>query len=139
MTQPLWTPSTDLIANSAMTQFLQFVNNECGLSLKDDKELYDWSIDQYPEFWNTVWDFCEVIGDKGERLVENKDQMPGCQFFPDAKLNYAENLLNNEREDGDIALHFWGEDKVKRQMIFGDLSDYSMSEHSPCTSIQRKI
>ncbi len=127
MTTPLWTPSPELVATSAMTQFLQFVNNETSQALKDDKELYDWSIDQYPELWNAVWNFCHVIGDKGERLVANKDQMPGCQFFPDARLNYAENLLNVPREENDIALHFWGEDKVKRQMSFAELRATSAS------------
>jgi acetoacetyl-CoA synthetase len=121
MTNPLWTPSPELVANCAMTKFMQFVNKSHSLSFKNDKELYDWSIDQYPEFWNAVWDFCGVVGDKGERLVENKDQMPGCKFFPDAKLNYAENLLNGGRDDNDVALHFWGEDKVKRQMTFAEM------------------
>jgi len=122
MTQPLWTPSPDLVANCALNKFRLAVNVQYSLDLKDDKQLYDWSIENYPELWNAVWDFCGVIGDKGTRLVENKDQMPGCRFFPDGTLNYAENLLNaGGQKDTQTAFHFWGEDKVKRQMSFGEL------------------
>ena len=78
---PLWTPTPDLIANCAMTKFRLAVNRQYALDLQDDKQLYDWSTENYPELWNAVWDFCGVVGDKGERLVENKDQMPGCRFF----------------------------------------------------------
>ena len=53
-------------------------------------------------FWDLVWDFCGVIGDKGARLLADGDQMPGAKFFPDAQLNFAENLL---RQPGDGDAH----------------------------------
>lgn len=122
MTSPLWQPSTEKIAQAAMSGFLQAVNKNRSLALKDDKELYDWSVAQYPQFWSEIWDFCGVIGDKGARLIENEGQMPGCKFFPDARLNYAENLLlAGGFKDSDIALYFWGEDKIKRQLTYAEL------------------
>lgn len=121
MTKPLWTPSAEQIAKSNMTRFREMVNTRHAITLQDDTQLYDWSIAEYAEFWNDVWDFCGVQGDKGQRLIANAGQMPGCKFFPDARLNYAENLLGGGQDDTQIAMHFWGEDKVKRQITFAEM------------------
>jgi len=117
----LWTPSSETIANSNMTAFLNFVNQRHKLSLADDVALYNWSVNQVEDFWNAVWDHCDVVGDKGKTILENPTAMPGAKFFPDAKLNYAENLLNGGQKENDTALHFWGEDKLKRQMTYGEM------------------
>jgi acetoacetyl-CoA synthetase len=119
----LWTPSPETVASSNMTAFLNFVNERHGLSFKNDKELYAWSVDQIEPFWDAVWDFNKIIGDKGKTILENSTAMPGAKFFPDSKLNYAENLLNGGQADADIALHFWGEDKVKRDVTYGDFKN----------------
>jgi acetoacetyl-CoA synthetase len=55
-----------------------------------------------------------VIGGKGARLATDLDAMPGAKFFPDAKLNFAENLLR--RTDAREALVFRGEDKRTERM-----------------------
>lgn len=117
----LWTPSANTVANSNMTKFIAYVNNKYSLNFKDDWELYQWSVNKIEDFWNAVWDFSKVVGDKRKTVLENPTAMPGAQFFPDSKLNYAENLLNGGQQDSDIALHFWGEDKLKRQVTYGDM------------------
>ena len=71
-------------------------------------------------FWSLVWDFCGVIGDKGERLVADHGKMPGARFFPDATLNFAENLLR--RSDGGEAIVFRGEDKVVTRLTWAELN-----------------
>ncbi len=76
--------------------------------------LHAWSVAHSEEFWNLVWDFCGVIGQKGARTVVDAERMPGARWFPDAKLNFAENLLR--RNDDTDALVFWGEDKARRRM-----------------------
>ena len=82
--QPLWTPSADRIARANLTRFGQ------GRSYA---ELYDWSVTQPLEFWDAMWDFGGVIGTKGSRVAIDLDRMPGARFFPDARLNFAENVL----------------------------------------------
>ncbi|MDP7539489.1 MAG: acetoacetate--CoA ligase, partial [Alphaproteobacteria bacterium] len=70
--------------------------------------------------WRAIWDFSEVIGDgPGDVAIENMDTMPGARFFPDARLNFAENLLRR-RGAGD-AIVFWGENKVKRRLSWDEL------------------
>jgi len=82
--------------------------------------LYDWSIREPKKFWLSMWDFAGIIAEtQGERVLIDGDKMPGAKWFPDARLNYAENLLR--RHDGGEAIVFWGEDQVRRRLSFGEL------------------
>ena len=121
MEQPLWQPSGERIQNANMTHFMKMVRERYGRTFADYAALHQWSIDEREKFWDTLWDFCGVIGEKGARLVADGDKMPGARFFPDGKINLAENLLRR-RDTGD-ALVFWGEDKVKRRMSRAELYD----------------
>jgi len=113
--KPLWTPSPESVAAANVTAFMQRVNQRHGLALAGYHDLYQWSIDNLEAFWSEVWDFGNVIAQqRGERVLADGDKMPGARFFPDAKLNFAENLLL-KRDDSD-AIVFWGEDKVRRHL-----------------------
>ncbi|MFZ1910500.1 MAG: acetoacetate--CoA ligase [Burkholderiales bacterium] len=79
----------------------------------DYAALHRWSVDEREKFWSLLWDFCGVQGDKGARALLDGERMPGAQWFPDAKLNFAQNLLR-EADDSD-AIVFWGEDRVRRR------------------------
>ncbi len=116
---PLWTPSPDRIAEAPLTAFMAAASARAGTALSSYAQLHRWSVDDREEFWNLVWDFCGVIGDKGERILADGDLMPGARFFPDARLNFAENLLRN-KGSGD-AIVFKGEDKVERRLSWDDL------------------
>ncbi len=119
--RPLWTPSPARVAASQMMAFLAETNRRHGLALSDTRHCTAWSIENRDAFWEQVWDFCEVVGEKGERRVINGDQMPGAQFFPDASLNFAENLL---RRDGDgEAMVFRGEDKAASRFTWRQLNE----------------
>lgn len=117
----LWTPSAETIANSNMTAFINYVNKHYALSLTDDVALYEWSVEKVEDFWNAVWDYHQVIGDKGDVTLQNPTALPGAVFFPKATVNYAENLLKGARSDNETACYFWGEDQLKREMTFGEL------------------
>ncbi|WP_336798942.1 acetoacetate--CoA ligase [Kaistia sp. MMO-174] len=117
--QPLWVPSAARLADHPMTHFRAAAAEWTGLPLPDHDALHQWSIDDRAAFWDLVWDFCGVEGDKGERLLVDGDRMPGARFFPDATLNFAENLLRVSGDDD--ALVFWGEDRVKRRLSWDDL------------------
>ncbi len=127
MSGPLWQPSDARIAEANLTAFMQRLKAEKGLDFADYDALYDWSIDDLEGFWTAVWDFCGVIADEARGpVVVDADRMPGAAFFPEARLNFAENLLRrpqNNRGDEADALVFWGEDKVKRRVSFKALYD----------------
>ena len=125
MTQPpaiLWQPSKERIARSNISSFIKLVNKRWQAGVADSEALYDWSVSQPEQFWISVWDFCGVIAEnRGDRVLVDGNKMPGAQWFPDAKLNFAENLLR--RRDDETAMVFWGEDKVRRRMNFAEVYD----------------
>jgi len=99
-----------------MTYYTEVSGRQC----TDFKTLHQASIDDRGLFWSSIWDFFKVIGDKGERsLIE--DHMPGASFFPDAKLNFAENLLRSSNNTD--AIVFRSEDKVEKRMSRSELAD----------------
>ncbi|MBU2190819.1 MAG: acetoacetate--CoA ligase [Alphaproteobacteria bacterium] len=116
---PLWTPSAERMASAPLTAFMALASERAGRPFASYAQLHRWSVEDRENFWDLLWDFCGVIGEKGGRLLADGDRMPGARFFPDARLNFAENLLR-EAGQGD-ALVFWGEDKVKRRMSWDEL------------------
>src|ERR671919_607474 len=106
METPLWQPSPERIERSNLTAFMRQVEQEWGVSCADYGDLYRWSVHDVANFWRSVWRFTRVIGDPGDSIVlKDADNMPDAQFFPDARLNYAENLLR--RRDHTDAIVFW--------------------------------
>jgi len=118
--EALWQPSADTIANARMTDFLQQVNTEQNAALANYHDLYQWSVDNDETFWSMVWDYFDVIGEKGSTVVTDKEKMPGAKWFPEAKLNFAENLLRHK--DDHIALIFRGENGTRQQLTFAELN-----------------
>ncbi|MDP2731964.1 MAG: acetoacetate--CoA ligase [Hoeflea sp.] len=100
--------------------FARLAGERAGQSLSDPLKLQQWSITDRESFWSLLWDFCEVRGVKGDRIIDNGDAMPGARFFPDAELNFAENLLS--RTGGEPAILFRAEDKARGAMSWDELS-----------------
>ncbi|HVY00140.1 MAG TPA: acetoacetate--CoA ligase [Pseudorhodoplanes sp.] len=117
--RPLWIPGAERAAATQLMAFMNEANRKHRLSLANYRALHDWSVRHRAEFWDLVWDFCGVIGEKGERLVEHGEAMPGASFFPDAKLNFAENLLRVS--GGTEAIVFRGEDKSSARWTWDEL------------------
>nr|WP_295465933.1 acetoacetate--CoA ligase [Mesorhizobium sp.] len=117
--QPLWIPSSAAVQAAPMTRFMREAETSGAGPFSGFDDLHRWSIDRRDEFWNLVWDFAGIVGEKGSRVLVDGDRMPGASFFPDAKLNFAENLLK-KRGAGD-AIVFKGEDEVSRRMSWDEL------------------
>ncbi|MGB3644591.1 MAG: acetoacetate--CoA ligase [Mesorhizobium sp.] len=116
---PLWTPSPERIADAPMTAFMKEAAQACGHPLSSYADLHRWSVDEREAFWSLVWDFCGIVGDKGGTVLVDGDKMPGASFFPEARLNFAENLLS--RKGSAEAIVFRGEDKVERRLSWDEL------------------
>src|SRR5438046_10717945 len=119
--QPLWSPSPERAANALTTGFIQRANERHGLSLGDYASLHAWSVDRMEDFWTLFWEFAGIAGTTGPRALADKDKMPGARFFPEGKLNFAENLLRPHSgvrgreapagsDDASDAIVFWGEE-----------------------------
>ena len=119
--KPLWRPSPEAIAAHPLTRFATEAATRAGHGFADYRALHAWSVDDRAAFWSLCWDFCGVVGDKGARLLVDGERMPGARFFPDARLNFAENLL--KRSDDGEAIVFRGEDGTTRRLSWRHLTD----------------
>ena len=116
---PLWTPEPDHLKTAPINAFMRTAGERSGEAIDGFDALHAWSIADPAAFWNLVWDYTGVIGEKGGRILIDGDLMPGAAFFPDARLNFAENLLR-QTGGGDV-LVFRGEDKAARAMSWDEL------------------
>jgi len=118
--KPLWQPGPARIANANLTAFAREVRRRWEVTANDYAALHRWSIAEPAQFWQTVASFCRVRGDglDGAALSDG-DRMPGARWFPDARLNYAENLLR--RRDRATALVFWSEERLKTSVTYAEL------------------
>ena len=121
MSEPLWQPSDDRIATTNLHGFMTIVAHETGLKIGDYRELHRWSITDPSSFWRHVIQFSGLQASTwGERGLVDGNAMPGAQWFPDATLNFAENLLR--RNDETDAIIFWGEGGLRRRTSWHDLN-----------------
>ncbi len=121
-TPPLWRPRPEQITDTSIHQFMQQASADSGQDLMHFDALHAWSVQEKASFWSLLWDFAGVVGDKGERILLNGDQIEQAQWFPDARLNFAENLLQ-ERPADEIVMHFRAEDKVSYAVTYAQLYD----------------
>ena len=92
----LWQPNEKWISESNLTGF----SEQAGFPLHPYERFHRWSVAEPEAFWSEVWDFANIIGKKGERVFipPTDGGMLGAQWFPDAELNFAENLLRGKDE-----------------------------------------
>jgi len=126
----LWQPGERAVEEAQVTEFARQVIRKRRLELNTYPDFYRWTVDNPEEFWTDVWDFCGVIAAKrGSTVLVDGDKMPGARWFPDARLNFAENLMR--RGDRGDALVLWDETGFKRRLSYSDLtSDVSRAEQA---------
>ncbi|MBM3633280.1 MAG: acetoacetate--CoA ligase [Alphaproteobacteria bacterium] len=116
----LWRPSPEAIEQANLTRFIATVHTSYNSTVTDFPSLYTFSVQHPDSFWRAVWSFCGVIAkDQGERVLENNHDIENAKFFPDAHLNFAENLLR--RRDQSIGITFYGEDKIVQKLTFQEI------------------
>ncbi len=121
MKQPIWTPSEERIENANMTRYMKDLGRRLGDQFNSYHELYQWSVENIEEFWESIWDFSEIIhSKKGDRILE-ADGMWGAKWFQGAKLNFAENLLRYR--DARPAMVHWAEDQPPIRYSYQELYD----------------
>jgi len=116
---PLWTPSQQQIEGSNLFNFMQYCSQHADLEFHDYDGFYQWSVQSSETFWSLLWDYCSVIGEKGKRVLINGDDIEKAEWFPDAKMNFAENILQNRGNDS--AIFFQAENKAEYSLSFNEL------------------
>lgn len=120
MEQPLWTPSDTRLASTRLWDFIQSVNHDYQLSINSYEELWQWSIDNAELFWSQVWHYTGIVSSwQSDITLADGHRMPGARWFPEARLNFAENLLR--WRDDRPAIVFCGEDGRRSELSHAEL------------------
>ncbi|MGN7512501.1 acetoacetate--CoA ligase [Aeromonas salmonicida] len=117
----LWQPDQDRIQQSNLQQFMGEVNRFHGLQLHSYAQLYQWSVEKTTRFWPLVWQHCGVKGELGDIVAENRQDMQRTRWFPDSRLNFAENLLRRQDESPAIISRIEG--SPSRTLSWRELAD----------------
>ncbi|PPR79693.1 MAG: Acetyl-coenzyme A synthetase [Alphaproteobacteria bacterium MarineAlpha2_Bin1] len=111
---PLWSPSEEDIKKSNINKFISYLIPK-GVILENYEGLFCWAEKNPEEFYESLWDFSQIISKtRGKKIVEDRHLMPGAKWFPDAQLNFAENLMIGE--DDTDAIIFEGEDQTTKKI-----------------------
>ncbi len=122
MGRMLWKPSEEQVKRSNMYRFMQIVNQRYNKSFSTYNELYQWSIDNIPDFWKEVWEFEGIqASEPYVRVIDDLTKMPGAKWFEGARLNFAQHLLRYR--DDRIALVFKGEEQPAVRISYATLFD----------------
>ncbi len=116
--QPIWTPSALRIADANLTRFMGYAAAR-GAPAGDYADFHRWSVDEPAAFWERLYEFAEVAGERSGPVLVDGDRMPGARWFPDTRLNFAENLLRGP--DPEPALVFRNERGARREICWRNL------------------
>ncbi|MFN2118962.1 MAG: acetoacetate--CoA ligase [Anaerolineales bacterium] len=132
--QPLWIPSAERRRDANITRFMDLVNRTHGLHLEDYEGLYTWSVTEVADFWAMMWEFGEILASRSYDVVlDDIHRFPGANWFPGARLNFAENLLRYR--DDHVALLFRGETRKSASMTYAELH----GEVARCAAAMRAL
>jgi acetoacetyl-CoA synthetase len=117
----LWEPTPETIARTQVGRYLDFLRTTRGVEFADYDALWKWSVEDLPGFWRSVYDYFDVAaeGDPSQVLVGNT--MPDVQWFPEVRLNYAENMLRGV--DGQVVVTALSQTRQKVELTRGELRD----------------
>jgi acetoacetyl-CoA synthetase len=101
----LWTPSAARVAGANLTAFTAWLAAERGLRFDDYHALWRWSVEDLEGFWQAVWDYCGIQASAPPERVLGRRAMPGAEWFPGSRLNYAQHALRRERPGSDALLY----------------------------------
>ncbi len=119
----MWTPPDDVLEHSRVGAFMAWVGEHRGVRLRTHDELWRWSVDDLEGFWSAVWEHFGVIAHASYSQVLNGREMPGAEWFPGARLNYAEHALGRDGDADRIAVLGRSQTRSDVDLTFAELRD----------------
>jgi acetoacetyl-CoA synthetase len=119
----LWEPPADLRESTEIGRFMEWLRDNRGRDFATYDELWRWSIDDLEGFWGAIWEFFDVHDHGAYETVLASREMPGAQWFPGARLNYAEHLVGREEDLDRVAVLGQSQTRPPVQLTFGQLRD----------------
>jgi acetoacetyl-CoA synthetase len=96
----LWTPDSDSVKRTQTARYIEWLAGR-GVQADSYDELWRWSTDNIGAFWDSIWDYFGVLGDRGDGPALEGGPMPDVRWFPGATINYARNVLRTAHSDPD--------------------------------------
>ena len=121
--QVLWTPPLDARERFQVGRFLEWLRRERGLDFSDYHELRRWSTSDLEGFWTSIWDFFEIRAHTPYERVLGSREMPGAEWFPGARLNYAEHAVGRDEDVDAVAIVAHSQSREPSELTFGDLRE----------------
>jgi acetoacetyl-CoA synthetase len=118
----LWEPSDDLKRGSALTAYMDWLRGERDVAVETYDELWKWSVDDLEGFWASIWDYFEVQATEPYDAVLGSRAMPGTEWFPGARLSYAEHVFRG-RDDAGVAIRHASELRDPGEWTWDELRD----------------
>src|ERR1700722_8739931 len=119
----LWTPPENLRQNTEVGRFLDWLDDHRGREFSSYDELWEWSVTDLEGFWGAVWDFFGIRAHTPYERVLGASHMPGAEWFPGARLNYAEHLVGLDEDRDRTAVLARSQNRAPFELTFGELRD----------------
>jgi acetoacetyl-CoA synthetase len=121
----LWEPPADVRETSRIGQYMSWLERERGLTFADYAALWEWSVTDLDGFWQSIWDYFEVIAHDQPTAVLADRTMPGATWFPGATLNYAEHVLRMPGiADGEPVVMAYSQSRDARTLTASELREW---------------
>lgn len=117
----LWEPPDDVLTTSQIGRYLGWLREHRGLGFEDYGALWQWSVDDLAGFWDSIWEYFEVVTEGAYSQTVSDDPMPDTRWFVGARLNYAENALRGA--DDQVALRGSSQTRDDVTLTYGELRD----------------
>jgi acetoacetyl-CoA synthetase len=118
----LWAPSAEMVERSQLTRYLRWLAENRDLHFDDYHALWRWSVTEIEEFWGTIWEYFHVISDSPYEQVLKERVMPGAEWFPGTRLNYAEHIFRGKADDK-VAVRYASELRPLTELRWGELRE----------------
>lgn len=122
----LWEPTSEFRESSKISRYMNWLNNELGLSFGAYGDLWKWSVENVDDFWESIWRFFDIEASKPYREVLSEKRMPRAKWFVGSQLNYAEHVFRNVGVERP-ALLFQSEDQPLSQLTWQELFEKTAS------------
>ncbi|HTS73222.1 MAG TPA: acetoacetate--CoA ligase [Gaiellaceae bacterium] len=117
----VWTPPADAVERTELGRYLRWLRSERGLDLDGYEALWRWSVTDLEEFWSSLWDFFQVRAHTPYERVLGSRAMPGAEWFPGARLNFAEHMLGRDDDLDAVAVVAHSQTREPLELAFGEL------------------
>jgi acetoacetyl-CoA synthetase len=118
--EPIWRPAQDAVESSRLTAYMEWLRTERGLRSDQYDELWQWSVNEPDDFWQSIWDYFGVVSSGAATAVTDGHGMPGTRWFEGTRLNYAEHIFR-DRIDNEPAILAASERRDLHTVTWGEL------------------